>query len=80
MIPGDDENPEDTKMYIDYFYEKSPNDWKLTNISFDDVSLIDTYLNQFASIISKKGFDHLYTLMVNKQKELEKEYGSIIPK
>jgi ABC-type transporter MlaC component len=80
VIPGDEENPEDTNMFIDYFYQKDANSWKLTNLSFDDVSLIETYSNQFANIINKKSFDHLLSLMQNKKKELEKEYGSIIPR
>jgi len=79
-IKGDDENPEDTEMLIDYTLEKRKGVWRLVNVSFDEVSLVDTYSNQFASIINKKGFSYLYSLMLKKKKELEKEYGSVIPK
>lgn len=80
LIKGDDENPEDSEMLIDYFFEKSRGKWRISNVAFDEITpLVETYSNQFATIIKKKGYSHLVKLMRDKKKELEKEYGSIIP-
>ena len=78
-IKGDDENPEDTEMLIDYFFERTEKRWRIVNVAFDEISLLETYGNQFAAIIKKKGLSGLLGLMSKKKKELEAEYGAIIP-
>jgi len=78
-IKGDEENPEDTEMLIDYSFEKIGSTWRVTNVAFDEVSLVETYSNQFANIINKKGLSGLLSLMENKKKELEEEYGKVFP-
>ena len=78
-IEGDEENPEETEMLIDYSFEKLGKTWKMTNVAFDEVSLVDTYSNQFANIINKKGYAGLFDLMNKKRKDLEEEYGTNFP-
>jgi len=50
---------EDVRTSVDYKMEVIDNEWRITDMSIDDVSTADSYNRQFQSIIRKRGFDAL---------------------
>ena len=50
---------EDVRTSVDYRMEVIDNEWRITDMSIDDVSTAESYNRQFQSIIRKRGFDAL---------------------
>src|SRR6056297_1517410 len=50
---------EDVRTSVDYRMEVFDNEWRITDMSIDDVSTAESYNRQFQSIIRKRGFDAL---------------------
>lgn len=50
---------EDVRTSVDYKMEVIDSEWRITDMSIDDVSTADSYNRQFQSIIRKRGFDAL---------------------
>lgn len=50
---------EDVRTSVDYRMEVIENEWRITDMSIDDVSTAESYNRQFESIIRKRGFDAL---------------------
>lgn len=50
---------EDVRTSVDYKMEIIDGEWRITDMSIDDVSTADSYNRQFQSIIRKRGFDAL---------------------
>lgn len=50
---------EDVRTSVDYQMEVINNEWRITDMSIDDVSTAESYNRQFQSIIRKRGFDAL---------------------
>jgi len=50
---------EDVRTSVDYKMEVINNEWRITDMSIDDVSTAESYNRQFQSIIRKRGFDAL---------------------
>jgi len=50
---------EDVRTSVDYKMEVIDNEWRITDMSIDDVSTAESYNRQFQSIIRKRGFDAL---------------------
>jgi len=64
---------EDLEIELGYFWQKSNSNWLLTDLSFDEDSLVKDYQNQFGRIISKESVDSLNQKLQNKLTEIEKE-------
>ena len=64
---------EDLEIELGYFWKKTNNNWQLTDLSFDEDSLVKDYQNQFGRIISKESVDSLNQKLQNKLTEIEKE-------
>jgi phospholipid transport system substrate-binding protein len=50
---------EDVRTSVDYKMEIIADEWRITDMSLDDVSTAESYNRQFESIIRKRGFDAL---------------------
>lgn len=50
---------EDVRTSVDYKMEVIDDEWRITDMSIDDVSTAESYNRQFQSIIRKRGFDAL---------------------
>ncbi len=50
---------EDVRTSVDYKMEIIDGEWRITDMSIDDVSTAESYNRQFQSIIRKRGFDAL---------------------
>lgn len=50
---------EDVRTSVDYKMEVIGDEWRITDMSIDDVSTAESYNRQFQSIIRKRGFDAL---------------------
>jgi len=50
---------EDVRTSVDYRMEVIDNEWRITDMSIDEVSTAESYNRQFQSIIRKRGFDAL---------------------
>lgn len=50
---------EDVRTSVDYKMEVIEDEWRITDMSIDDVSTAESYNRQFQSIIRKRGFDAL---------------------
>ncbi len=46
--------------------------WRIYDVITDEVSLVDTYADQFRTVIGKKGFEGLLKSLKAKQEQLEK--------
>jgi len=59
---------------VDYkLYRKDDKaDWRIYDVITDDVSLLDTYQEQFRKILATKGFDGLLATLKSKRAQLEK--------
>jgi phospholipid transport system substrate-binding protein len=55
------------------FREGPKADWRIYDVVTDDVSLVDTYKDQFRQVIAKKGFSGLLKSLKNKKEQLEKQ-------
>lgn len=50
---------DDVRTSVDYKMEIINDEWRITDMSIDDVSTAESYNRQFESIIRKRGFDAL---------------------
>jgi ABC-type transporter MlaC component len=64
---------EDMDMEIGYQWENIKGKWMITDITFDEDSMVKDYQNQFGRIISKNGVDGLLSKVEEKLKEMEKK-------
>jgi len=63
-------------LKVAYLLErKGPGDWKVYDVTVDNISIIANYRNQFNRVINDQGFDKLMTDLRNKQKELASLVG-----
>ncbi|MDH5216822.1 MAG: ABC transporter substrate-binding protein [Gammaproteobacteria bacterium] len=62
---------EDLELDIGYQWENNNGKWRITDITFDDDSIVKDYQNQFGRIISKNGVDGLLQKLDEKLKEME---------
>jgi phospholipid transport system substrate-binding protein len=56
---------------IDYAMEKTPNGWKVFDVSVAGVSLVTTYRDTFASEVRNAGVDGLIKTLSDKNRQLE---------
>jgi phospholipid transport system substrate-binding protein len=60
------------KFPVVYKLYKSAGNWRIYDVITDDVSLVETYREQFRKLIATKGFDGLLVTLKTKREQLEK--------
>jgi phospholipid transport system substrate-binding protein len=66
----------DQPIKINYMLKQSGGDWKVYDVTVDDISITANYRNQFTRIINDKGFDSLMSTMRDKEQELRESIGA----
>lgn len=61
---------------INYRLKQSAGEWKVYDVTVDDISITANYRNQFNHVINEKGFDALMSAMREKQQELRHSIGA----
>jgi phospholipid transport system substrate-binding protein len=61
---------------INYLVKQTGGDWKVHDVTVDDISITANYRNQFNRMISERGFDGLMSAMREKQQELRQSIGA----
>lgn len=56
---------------VNYYMHISDGSWKVVNVAFEGVSLVETYRKSFASIIRNEGLGALLQQLVDKNEKLE---------
>jgi phospholipid transport system substrate-binding protein len=68
--------PGKQSLKVAYLLErKGPGDWKVYDVTVDNISIIANYRNQFNRVINDQGFDKLMSQLRSKQKELASLVG-----
>jgi phospholipid transport system substrate-binding protein len=66
----------DQPIHINYMLKQTGADWKVYDVTVDDISITANYRNQFNRMISEQGFDGLMSAMREKQQELRQSIGA----
>jgi len=67
----------DSPIQINYMVKPTDGgDWKVYDVTVDDISITANYRNQFNRMIDQQGFDGLMTAMREKQQELRQSIGA----
>jgi phospholipid transport system substrate-binding protein len=61
---------------VDYLLRQIGSDWKIYDVTVDNISIIANYRNQFNRVINDQGFAKLMSDMRSKQQELQSSLGS----
>lgn len=69
-------NPGDQPIRINYLVKQVGSDWKVNDVTIDDISITANYRNQFNRMISEHGFDGLMSAMREKQLQLRQSIGA----
>jgi phospholipid transport system substrate-binding protein len=69
-------NSTDQPIRIDYLVKQTDGDWKVYDVTVDDISITANYRNQFNRMIDERGFDGLMSAMHEKQQELRQSIGA----
>ena len=56
---------------VNYYMHISDGSWKVVNVAFEGISLVETYRKSFASVIRNDGLESLIQQLVNKNESLE---------
>jgi phospholipid transport system substrate-binding protein len=59
------------KFPVEYRLYRAKGAWRIYDVVTDGVSLVDTYSDQFRSLISKKGYDGLLETLKKRRDQLE---------
>jgi len=62
--PADSSNQ---PIQINYLVKQTEGDWKVYDVTVDDISITANYRNQFTRMIDQQGFDGLMSAMRKKQ-------------
>ncbi len=60
----------DEPISVDYQLKNENGDWKVDDVTVDNISITENYRNQFNRVINEQGFDALVNAMKSKQEEL----------
>jgi phospholipid transport system substrate-binding protein len=60
---------------VAYLLEQSGSDWKVYDVTVDNISIIENYRNQFNRVINEQGFPKLMADLRAKQQQLGSELG-----
>jgi phospholipid transport system substrate-binding protein len=63
-------------LNVDYLLREMNGDWKIYDVTVDNISIIANYRNQFNRVINDQGFDKLMADMRAKQQQLQSSLGS----
>jgi phospholipid transport system substrate-binding protein len=66
----------DQPIQINYLVKQTHGDWKVYDVTVDDISITANYRNQFTRMIDQQGFDGLMSAMRKKQQELRQSIGA----
>jgi phospholipid transport system substrate-binding protein len=61
---------------INYEMKRTGDDWKVYDVTIDDISITANYRNQFNRVINERGFPALVSAMRRKQQELRSSIGA----
>lgn len=61
---------------INYMLSQTNGDWKVYDVTVDDISITANYRNQFNHMINEQGFDALMSAMRDKQQALRQSIGA----
>ena len=56
---------------VNYYMHNSDGSWKVVNVAFEGISLVETYRKSFASVIRNDGLESLIQQLVDKNESLE---------
>lgn len=56
---------------VNYYMHISDGSWKVVNVAFEGISLVETYRKSFASVIRNDGLESLVQQLVDKNERLE---------
>ena len=56
---------------VNYYMHISGGSWKVVNVAFEGISLVETYRKSFASVIRNDGLESLIQQLVDKNEKLE---------
>ena len=56
---------------VNYYMHISDGSWKVVNVAFEGISLVETYRKSFASVIRNDGLESLIQQLVDKNEKLE---------
>jgi phospholipid transport system substrate-binding protein len=62
--------PGKASIPVNYLLEQKDGDWKVYDVTVDDISIIANYRNQFNRVINESGFDKLLADLKAKQQQL----------
>jgi len=65
----------DQPIRLDYRLKQDGGDWKVYDVTVDNISIMANYRNQFDRVINHQGFDALMKQMQSKQQELVASLG-----
>lgn len=71
VVQPNDEEP----IHLDYRLKQNGGDWKVYDVTVDNISITANYRNQFNHVINSQGFDALMRAMQSKQQELLASLG-----
>jgi phospholipid transport system substrate-binding protein len=60
----------DQPIQINYLVKQTEGDWKVYDVTVDEISITANYRNQFTRMIDQQGFDGLMSAMRKKEQEL----------
>jgi phospholipid transport system substrate-binding protein len=63
------------QIRIDYLLKQDGGDWKVYDVTVDNISIMANYRNQFNRVINEQGFDALLKEMQSKQQDLVTSLG-----
>jgi phospholipid transport system substrate-binding protein len=69
-------NSSDQPIRINYLVKQVGGDWKVYDVTIDDISITANYRNQFNRMINERGFDGLMSAMREKQQHLRQSIGA----
>jgi phospholipid transport system substrate-binding protein len=70
LLVGGDEIP------VNYKLHQQKGTWRIYDVITEDVSLLETYKEQFGTLLREKGFDGLLATLKAKREQLEKGGGA----
>jgi phospholipid transport system substrate-binding protein len=68
--------PNNQPIHVDYRLKQQGDEWRVYDVTVDDISITANYRNQFNRVINNQGYDALVTAMRNKQRELQDQLAS----
>jgi phospholipid transport system substrate-binding protein len=66
----------DQPIQINYLVKQTDGDWKVYDVTVDDISITANYRNQFTRMIDQQGFNGLISAMREKQQQLRQSIGA----